>query len=186
MGWIVPFASTDSTIPMWREPQTISSPGAACALVRPVRCAQSQTALTAPKPWPCSPSGIPAWRAAHEAKYAHHGPTPEPAVADRYPAMRGESLEPGGCSVWPTSALAACSMPCAPPPGVGAPSVGEKAVVVIADVAFAPGTAAVWAPSVAWNDDVDAGLAAGGTRDRSISAIRAITLSTLIHREDRT
>src|SRR3954471_10260266 len=109
---------------------------------------------------------------------------PEPAVAERYSAMRGESLEPGGCSVWPTSALAAWSMPCAPPPGVGAPSVGEKAVVVIADVAFAPGTAAVWAPSVAWKE-VDAGRAAGGTRDRSISAIRAITLSTLIHREDR-
>src|SRR5947208_13771654 len=107
MVWMVPFGSTDSTMPTWREPQTISSPGAACALVRPVRCAQSHTAPTEPKPWPCSPSGTPAWRAAHEAKYAHHGPMPAPAVAERYWAMRGESLEPGGCSAWPTSASAA-------------------------------------------------------------------------------
>ena len=35
----------------------------------------------------------------------HHGPTPLPAVAERYSAMRGESLEPGGCSVCPTSRL---------------------------------------------------------------------------------
>ena len=68
------------------------------------RWAQAHTSSTRPKPWPESPSGTPAWRAAQETKYAHHGPTPEPAVAWRYWAMRGESLEPGGCSATPTSA----------------------------------------------------------------------------------
>src|SRR5690242_8543401 len=104
--------------------------------------------------------------------------------------MRGESLEPGGCSVWPTSALAAWSIACAPPPPEPGPptppSVGEKAVVVMPGVAFGPGTAAVWAPSAAWNDELDGTAWAGtGTSARSISAIRAITLSTLIHRGGR-
>src|SRR3954454_9994919 len=92
------------------------SPAWAVAEVRPVRWAQSQTALTDPKPWPCSPSGMPAWLAAHEAKYAHHGPTPEPAVAERYWAMPAEWLEPGGCWVWPTPTAAAWSILCTPPP----------------------------------------------------------------------
>src|SRR3954471_20706899 len=143
MVWTVPFGSTDSTIPMWREPQTISSPGAACALVRPVRCAQSHTALTAPMPWPCSPIGIPACLAAQEAKYAHHGPTPDPAVAARYSAMRGESLEPGGCSAWPTSALAAWSIAETPPPGApGAPGDETKPLGPVAAAPMPAGVAA--------------------------------------------
>src|SRR3954463_11910625 len=141
---------------------------------------------------------MPACLAAHETKYAHHGPTPEPAVAWRYWAMRGESLEPGGCSVWPTSALAAWIMACAPPPpaagaggvkaggGIAAGAVGVKAVVAIAAVALAGSAAAVCAPSVAEKDVVGASAGAGGTRERSISAIRAITLSTLIPRVGRT
>src|SRR3954447_24893027 len=142
MVWIVPFGSTDSTIPMCREPQTISSPGAACALVRPVRCAQSQTALTAPKPWPCSPSGVPAWRAAQDAKYAHHGPTPEPAVAERYWAMRGESLEPGGCSDWPTSAAAAWTIAAGPPPPAPAATAGVKPADPVASAPSVDGATA--------------------------------------------
>src|SRR3954451_22034589 len=55
--------------------------------------------------WPLSPQRILASRDAQEVKYAHHGPTPDPAVAWRYWAMRGESLEPGGCSATPTSWL---------------------------------------------------------------------------------
>ena len=31
-------------------------------------------------------------------------------MAERYWAMRGESFEPGGCSLWPTSAEAAATM----------------------------------------------------------------------------
>src|SRR3954468_5364466 len=138
MVWIVPFGSTDSTMPMWGEPQTMSSPGAACEVARPVRWPQSHTALTAPKPWPCSPSGMPAWRAAHEAKYAHHGPTPEPAVAERYWAMRGESLEPGGCSVWPTSAAAAWTIAAGPVPE---PPAGMAGVKPAAPVLRAPSAA---------------------------------------------
>src|SRR5207244_10175705 len=128
------------------------SPGAGCALVRPVRCAQSHTALTAPKPWPCSPIGVPACLAAHEAKYAHHGPTPEPAVAVRYSAIRGESLEPGGCSAWPTSAPAAwtiAALAFAPAPGVAA---GTQPACVAGRPRAVPGTASVWAPRTAWNE----------------------------------
>src|SRR3954449_801431 len=152
-----PPASTDSTMPMWRPPQTIRSPG--CGVLpagceRPVRWAQSATALTAPKPWPCSPSGVPACLAAHETKYAHHGPTPEPAVAWRYSAIRGESLEPGGCSVWPTSPLAAWIIAWVPPPpAAGAVSEGEKAVLVMPGVAFAGIAADVCAPSAAWEEE---------------------------------
>src|SRR5436309_1014719 len=143
MVWIVPFGSTDSTMPTWREPQTMSSPGAAWDVARPVRWAQSHTALTAPKPWPCSPRGMPAWRAAHEAKYAHHGPTPDPAVAERYWAMRGESLEPGGCSLWPTSAAAAWTIAAGPVPDAPAAIAGVKPV---APVLSAPSVVGATAP----------------------------------------
>src|SRR3954465_15403008 len=159
MVWIEPFASTDSTSPMCRPPQTMRSP--ACGVLpagseRPVRWAQSATALTAPKPWPCSPSGVPARLAAQETKYAHQGPTPEPAVAWRYSAMRGESLEPGGCSVWPTSAVGAWIMACAPPPPGGGDGAAANAVEPIAGVAAVGAAAAVCAPSAAWKDP-DAG-----------------------------
>src|SRR3954453_7844356 len=100
--------------------------------------------------------------------------------------MRGESLEPGGCSVWPTSALAAWSMAWAPPPAAPGAAAGMKADVAIAGVAAAGAAAAVWAPSVAENDVEGVACVGPGTRARSISAIRAITLSTLIHREGRT
>src|SRR4051794_8970799 len=88
--------------------QTIKSPGCGVtsgpfAIALPLFCAHAYTSSTRPKPWPLSPTGTPAWRAAQDVKYEHHGPTPEPAVAWRYWAMRGESLEPGGCSATPTS-----------------------------------------------------------------------------------
>src|SRR3954449_5110827 len=107
MVWTEPSGSTDSTTPMCSS-QTIRSPGcgltpAPFGIALPKRCPQAYASSTRPKPWPFSPSGTPAWRAAHEVKYAHHGPTPEPAVAWRNWAMRGESLEPGGCSACPTS-----------------------------------------------------------------------------------
>ena len=83
-------------------------------MARPVLCAHDQTSETAPAPWPCSPIGSPAWRATHEAKYAHHGaPGIAPAVALRYWAIAGDSLDPGGCSVWPSwlSAIATMRLP---------------------------------------------------------------------------
>src|SRR4051794_6045403 len=67
---------------------------------------------------------MPASRAAHDVKYAHHGPTPLPAVAWRYCAIRGASLEPGGCSATPTSRWTAAST-AAPPPVAGAGPVGS-------------------------------------------------------------
>src|ERR1700755_837463 len=110
--------------------KTIRSPGcgvtpAPFGIALPVFCAHAYTSSTRPKPWPLSPSGTPAWRAAHEGKYAHHGPAPEPAVAWRSWAMRGESLEPGGCSATPTSGLTAFRI--AWPAGV--PVVGASDVV---------------------------------------------------------
>src|SRR4051812_1724921 len=106
---MVPSAPTDSTTPMCSS-QTIRSPGCGVTpgpfgIALPVFCAHAYTSSTRPKPWPLSPSGTPASRAAQEVKYAHHGPTPEPAVAWRNCAIRGESLEPGGCSATPTSLL---------------------------------------------------------------------------------
>src|SRR3954452_973787 len=113
--------------------QTIRSPG--CGLTSlpvfgialPAFCAHAYTSSTRPKPWPLSPNGTPASRAAQEVKYAHHGPTPEPAVAWRNWAMRGESLEPGGCSATPTSPRTALSTAW---PAV----VGAAAVVAAAEV----------------------------------------------------
>src|SRR3954470_3298942 len=97
MVWILPSASTDSTMPTCWPPQTTRSPACggwpeAAGVQRPVRCAQEATADTEPKPGPASPRGAPAFWAAHETKYAHHGPIPLPAVAVRYSAMRAESL----------------------------------------------------------------------------------------------
>src|SRR6188768_2258322 len=100
---IVPSAPTDSTTPMCSS-HTMRSPGCGVTpppvfgTALPAFCAHAYTSSTRPKPWPLSPSGTPASRAAQEVKYAHHGPTPEPAVAWRNWAMRGASLDPGGCS----------------------------------------------------------------------------------------
>src|SRR3954453_19299185 len=64
---------------------------------------------------------MPAPRASHEVKYAHHGPGPgAPAVALRYWAMRGELFEPGGCSAWPSSPWAIATMRAAAELPVGA------------------------------------------------------------------
>src|SRR5687768_14154699 len=63
-------------------------------------------------PWPFGPTGTPACWATHEVKYAHHGPTPDPAVAVRYSPMRGASFEPGGCSATPSSAVASAAIRC--------------------------------------------------------------------------
>src|SRR5919202_6317069 len=86
-------------------------------------------ASTEPDPVPPSISGTPAWRHAHETKYAHHGPGPgAPAVAWRYCAIRGESFEPGGDSAWPTSpAAAAMIAEPRPPPAIGAVGLGAPA-----------------------------------------------------------
>src|SRR4051812_35444671 len=197
--WILPSASTDSTMPMCWPPQTITSPACggvpeAAGVQRPVRCAQEDTALTAPNPWPASPIGAPACLAAHETKYEHHGPMPLPAVAVRYSAIRGESLEPGGCSVCPTSAWANCS---ARWPGV--PAAVDVAVTLVAPEkpsgVAAPGAVARPAEAVA-SCSVEANAVGpvpgavgaavvGGTRPWCSSAILAITFSTLIQHGDR-
>src|SRR5690348_16632608 len=170
-------------MPMWRLPHTIRSPGAGfepAGIALPELCAQDQTDATEPKPWPWSPSGTPAWRAAQEAKYAHQGPTPEPAVAWRYMAMRGESLEPGGDSAWPTS---------------------PRAMLTIAWPAFVPGAAAGAAPVapnvtpvpiapcsalsndvVVAGDGCAAGAACGGAKADSIAWMRAMTSVMLMVR----
>src|SRR3954451_12494541 len=126
-------------MPMWRPPQTIRSPVCVgwvpAGIALPALCAHDQTCSTEPKPWPCSPIGTPAPRAAQETKYAHHGPTPEPAVAWRYWAIRGESLEPGGCSATPTSGLIALRIAC--PAGVPGADVAP-ATGVEPQVASAP------------------------------------------------
>ena len=71
--WILPSASTDSTMPTCCPPHTMRSPACggvpdAAGFQRPVRWAQEATAPTAPKPWPASPSGAPACLAAQETK----------------------------------------------------------------------------------------------------------------------
>ena len=72
MVWMRPSGSTDSTMPMWRAAPDDQVARAAASRVgwiaRPVRCAQPRVAATAPKPWPCSPSGAPACLAAQETK----------------------------------------------------------------------------------------------------------------------
>src|SRR3954449_10839624 len=94
-------------------------------------------ASTEPEPWPWSISGTPACLHAQETKYAHHGPGPgEPAVAERYIAIRGESFEPGGCSACPTSPAAAATIRAPAPlaPAIGA--VGLTAPTAPGPMAF--------------------------------------------------
>src|ERR687883_199117 len=112
-------------------------------------------ASTEPDPVPPSISGTPACLHAHDTKYAHHGPGPgEPAVADRYIAIRGESLEPGGCSACPTSPAAAATIRAPDPPapsgttGLAAPTEPVPAALCsIPANEFADGApaACVWA-----------------------------------------
>src|SRR5690349_13674802 len=177
--WTEPSGSTDSTTPMCSS-QTMRSPGwgwaVAAGMALPERWAQAHTSSTRPKPWPASPSGAPAWRAAQETKYAHHGPTPEPAVAWRYWAMRGESLEPGGCSAWPTSPRTAFSTawPAFVPPPAAGGSTDERLVA-----------AAPWsAPAKLVLDGAAVGPVAGAATGCGSSAVcsdamRARTASTL-------
>src|SRR5690242_3034745 len=168
-------------MPMWRPPHTIRSPVCGgcvpAGIALPARCAQSQTCSTEPKPWPCSPSGAPTLRAAQETKYAHQGPTPEPAVACRYCAIRGASLEPGGCSATPTSWRARLTIAC--PAGVP-PVAGSAVAPAVPDVVWpirlanvALAGAAVCAVVVA------TGAATGlGANTELSSAMRAATAST--------
>src|SRR3954469_15648745 len=82
-------------------------------------------------------TGTPACLQAHDAKYAHHGPTPGlPAVAWRYWAMRGESFEPGGCSAWPTSPCAIATMRAAGELPLGAAAGATAPVALIGAVAL--------------------------------------------------
>src|ERR1700755_527913 len=114
---MVPSGSTDSISPTCSEPQTIRSPGAgdpwSPGIARPLRSAHSQSAPTDWNPSPSSPSGMPAWAAHQEAKSAHQGPTTAPWTALRYSVIRGDSLEPGGISAWPTWVRAAATAPSA-------------------------------------------------------------------------
>ena len=67
---MLPSAPTDSTMPMCSS-QTIRSPGCGvvpAGIALPARWPQAHTSSTRPKPWPLSPIGTPAWRAAHETK----------------------------------------------------------------------------------------------------------------------
>ena len=108
--WMLPSAPTDSTMPMCSS-QTIRSPG--CGRGRCRRGSPCQRAGPRPtrrrrgrSPGPRRrsarrPGGRPRRRSRRTT-----GRRPEPAVAWRYCAMRGESLEPGGCSATPTSARA--------------------------------------------------------------------------------
>src|SRR3954463_14142918 len=149
MVWIEPSGSTDSTRPMWRPSQTIRSPDCGgCvpgSIALPARCAHDHTSETAPERWPWWPIGTPGLRAAHETKYEHHGPTPEPAVAWRYWAIRGESLDPGGCSATPTpwGASLTIAWPAPVPPDSGnadapaAPAAPGAWPIKLANVAFA-------------------------------------------------
>src|SRR3954453_20712430 len=93
---------------------------------------------------------MPAPRASHEVKYAHHGPGPgAPAVALRYWAMRGDLFEPAGCSAWPTSAWAIATMRAAAGLPLGAAAGGTGlAAPVVARGGGAAGAAALAAPVV--------------------------------------
>ncbi len=96
-------------------------------------------------------------------------------MAARYCAMRGELLEPGGCSAWPTSAWAAATMraPTLLPAGA---VIG--AVAAVALVPSAPWSAeAKLAPLVV--DDVAVGLDCGGAKAPSSACIRVRTDSRL-------
>jgi hypothetical protein len=78
-----------------------------------------------------------------------------PAVAERYSAIRGELFEPGGCSDWPTSAEAICTMRCPGPP---------EPTALTAPVAV--GAIALWRADakLAPDDGVEAGMLCGGAK----------------------
>src|SRR3954469_11984902 len=104
---------------------------------------------------------------------------PLPAVAWRYCAMRGASLEPGGCSATPTSACAACRARW--PALVAPPAPGSAAALAIG---VAPATPDWPASSeencVAVSPTGVVGPGAVGCRPCCSSAIRVSTASTLI------
>jgi len=67
-------------------------------------------------------------RATHDAQYAHHGAAGIAlAVALRYSAMAGDSLDPGGCSVWPIW-LSAIAIMRAPVPLAIAPGLAGSPI----------------------------------------------------------
>ena len=85
---------------------------------------------------------MPACAPTHDVKYAHHGPTPERAVAVRYSAMRALSLEPGGSSATPSSrsASATRAAPCGEGGGttLGGAELGTDATAGAGTPAGAP------------------------------------------------
>src|SRR4051794_7160708 len=188
MVWIRPSGSTDSTTPMcssqtMRSPACGTAPAAGMAL--PERSPQAHTSSTRPKPWPLSPSGTPASRAAQEVKYAHQGPTPEPAVAWRYWAIRGESLEPGGCSATPTSGRMALRIASPADPADAGGAVGAVGAVGVGafSVAVAPALCSCEAKLVVVDGAVGgmgAGAAAAGVNRLWSCAMRARATSKLI------
>src|SRR4051812_20919631 len=94
--------------------------------------------------------------------------------------MRGESLEPGGCSAWPTSAEAAATIAA---PGPPAPPSGAAELMP----AVAPGPIAL--DSMPANDELPAAVAVvwtgaegaveGGASADWSAAMRAATVSML-------
>src|SRR3954447_16199154 len=101
--------------------------------------------------------------------------------------MRGESLEPGGCSVWPTSAWAIATI-CAPTP-VPLAATGAAAVVAPAAVAWPSMPAKLAADAVGdgavaavEEEVVAAGAATLGWSIAWISAMRARATSRLTSR----
>ena len=68
-------------------------------------------------------------------------------MAWRYCAMRGESLEPGGCSAWPTSAWAIATMRAAGELPAGAATGPTVPVAVVALVPAAPAPSGVSVPA---------------------------------------
>src|SRR4051794_27144411 len=107
---------------------------------------------------------------------------PLPAVAVRYSAMRGESLEPGGCSAWPISAWANCSARC---PAVVAVAVAVVGAAPATPVAPADDVAPCRADAKAVEVAVVGAAVVGGTRPWCSSAILASTFSTLIPHRGR-
>src|SRR3954463_9850018 len=181
-------------MPMWRPPQTIRAPVCGgwvpAGIALPALCAHDKTCSTEPKPWPCSPIGTPAPRAAQETKYAHHGPTPEPAVAWRYWAIRGESLEPGGCSATPTSGRMALRIASPADPADAGGAVGAVGAVGVGafSVAVAPALCSCEAKLVVVDGAVGgmgAGAAAAGVNRLWSCAMRARATSKLIRGSHR-
>src|SRR5512132_4309388 len=85
--------------------------------------------------------------------------------------MRGESLEPGGCSACPTSACAAARAPLAPPPAAGTPAGAASDELYCTP--FSDDRKPLW-PLV--DDGAGGGL---GATIWSISAMRAMTACKL-------